>query len=752
MNPTTTPTPNQLNTLEAARQYVKLGWRVVPIPRGCKGPIMQGWQHLRLAHADLPREVDPDGNVGLILGEPSGWLVDVDLDSEQAREFAREFLPATVVTGREGNPGSHWWYICEGAVTTKFTGDDGMIVEIRSTGAQTVVGPSTHPKGGRYDMLEGEPKRIVWEDLLAAVRELASNCGWVPKPERAKPAPAPSNWIVKPGPATILAGGYGASALAAECSRVAQAMTGTRNDALNTAAFRMGQLIAGGEVDEGEARKGLMDAAHANGMISDDGEAAAVATLESGLAAGKSAPRVREARSLPAQHYAADPEFLLAMDLTGWLSTPTEEPRTERTAPTIPPFPTKLLDVPGLVGEVMRHNLATAPRPMPPLALAGALALQAVLASRWICDAQGNRTNLYVIGLAPTGAGKQHAMTLNASILHLAGADELDAGGEFASDAGMVAAVHKQPGVMFQIDELGNHLQTMRGEWQSPHLFGITTNLLKFFSLANGVFKGKCYADAERNVVIDRPCVVLHGTSTMETFWRGLRTSDLHSGLVGRLCVFMADRVDMNFDRQDLEIPSSIVDAVTNWKMKHRSRSGIGDCTKASVTDEATAIFRELIIEADQAIAAVGDEADGESLATVRARDIEKARRLALVYACSVWDPSSNEGPKVDADAARWACELTRYQTAATLAAAELWVADSQFDARQKDVLRKIERAKGRGVTRSELCRATRSLSVRERTDVVENLIQSGEIVVLEAREGNRGPAAQRLVSGRWAG
>jgi hypothetical protein len=357
-----------------------------------------------------------------------------------------------------------------------------------------------------------------------------------------------------------------------------------------------------------------------------------------------------------------------------------------------------------------------------------------------------------VIGLAPTGAGKQHAMTLNASILHLAGADELDAGGEFASDAGMVSAVHKQPGVMFQIDELGNHLQTMRAEMGSAHLFGITTNLLKFFSLANGVFKGKCYADAERNVVIDRPCVVLHGASTLETFWRSLRTSDLHSGLVGRLCVFTADRVDMNFEREDIEIPTSLVDGVRHWRDKHRSRNGLLQLTKATVTDEATAIFRKLIIEADQAMRAVGDEADGESLATVRARDVEKARRLALVYACSTWNPSSPDGPIVDAEAARWACALTRYQTAAMLAAAEMWVADSQFHARQKDVLRKIERAKGKGVTRSGLCRAIRSLSVRERTDVIENLIQSGQIVVLEAREGNRGPAAQRLVSSRWAG
>src|SRR5690606_5188044 len=48
-----------------------------------------------------------------------------------------------------------------------------MIVEIRSTGAQTVVGPSIHPDGERYEVLTGEPATVPAPMLAACVKALA---------------------------------------------------------------------------------------------------------------------------------------------------------------------------------------------------------------------------------------------------------------------------------------------------------------------------------------------------------------------------------------------------------------------------------------------------------------------------------------------------------------------------------------------------------------------------------------------------
>ena len=76
------------------------------------------------------------------------------------------------------------------------------------------------------------------------------------------------------------------AALDRECQIVAMASPGTRNDALNTAAFNLFQLVAGGRLDEQEVRERLFKAAEDCGLVRDDGAEAAKATIDSGAQAG----------------------------------------------------------------------------------------------------------------------------------------------------------------------------------------------------------------------------------------------------------------------------------------------------------------------------------------------------------------------------------------------------------------------------------------------------------------------------------
>ena len=71
------------------------------------------------------------------------------------------------------------------------------------------------------------------------------------------------------------------------------------------------------------------------------------------------------------------------------------------------PFPEDLLEVPGFIGQVMAHNLATAFRPQPVLALGAALALAGTLTARKVRDKVNSRTNVYCLGVCPSGGGKE---------------------------------------------------------------------------------------------------------------------------------------------------------------------------------------------------------------------------------------------------------------------------------------------------------------------------------------------------------
>lgn len=174
--PSSSGSPNSKLPLEAAQADLARGWYSVPIPAGEKAPRMRGWQNLRLDAAALAVHFAGDCNRGLLLGEPSGGLVDIDLDAAEAVALAESFLPETDrIHGRLGKPRSHWWFVAD-LKTAKFQDvDNAMLVEIRSTGGQTVVPPSTHPTGERLAWhTEGDPAEADPDELQCAVARLAA--------------------------------------------------------------------------------------------------------------------------------------------------------------------------------------------------------------------------------------------------------------------------------------------------------------------------------------------------------------------------------------------------------------------------------------------------------------------------------------------------------------------------------------------------------------------------------------------------
>src|SRR5262249_31239914 len=87
---------------------------------------------------------------------------------------------------------------------------------------------------------------------------------------------------------------YGRSALRDECDKLATMPKDSgRNNALNTAAFSVFQLVAGGELDEetDKVRDHLFAAAEKCGLVAEDGAASVRATIESGAKAGRAQPR-----------------------------------------------------------------------------------------------------------------------------------------------------------------------------------------------------------------------------------------------------------------------------------------------------------------------------------------------------------------------------------------------------------------------------------------------------------------------------
>jgi hypothetical protein len=122
------------------------------------------------------------GNIGIILGDASGGLVDANLDCHEAIELAPKALPATgTVFGRASKARSHYLYRVAGqAPTIKFSDPitGSSLLELRGDGGlQTVFPPSVHPCGELIEWAEeGEPATVDPAALVKAAKRLAAFC------------------------------------------------------------------------------------------------------------------------------------------------------------------------------------------------------------------------------------------------------------------------------------------------------------------------------------------------------------------------------------------------------------------------------------------------------------------------------------------------------------------------------------------------------------------------------------------------
>jgi len=135
----------------AAAALIRRGVAVIPVLAGEKNPGRPGWEALRITEEEIPNYWTNGQNIGLLCGEPSDGRVDVDLDTDEAVPIAGRFLSPTLTSGRKSRPHSHWWYVSPNAESSDWKDTDGSkLVELRSTGRQTLVAPSTHPDGDEY--------------------------------------------------------------------------------------------------------------------------------------------------------------------------------------------------------------------------------------------------------------------------------------------------------------------------------------------------------------------------------------------------------------------------------------------------------------------------------------------------------------------------------------------------------------------------------------------------------------------------
>jgi len=405
------------------------------------------------------------------------------------------------------------------------------------------------------------------------------------------------------------------------------------------------------------------------------------------------------------------------------------------------PLPEDLLRVPGFVSEVMDHCLATAPYPNTVMAFGGALALQAVLAGRKVRDPGDNRTNLYLLGLAHSAAGKDRPRKLNAEILHAVGLASC-VGSRFASGEGVQDALNCEPSMLFQTDEIDGMLQSINKAKDARHE-SIMGTLLTLYSSANSVFPMRRKAGKESPGAIDQPHLVILGTAIPNHYYEALSERMLTNGFFARMIILECVKRSPGQEPSILMIPSRILEAAKWWG---DFRPGTGNLQEwhpvprvVPHTDEAKKILIEARIEAEAEYAR--SEGVGDAVGTtVWGRVSEHVRKLALVYAVS----EDHERPEIGRAAAEWARRFVVHQTRRALFMAQTYVADNPFHAECLKFLKKLREAPEGELAHSVLLKRMK-VDSRNFLSLIETLVQSGDIVIRTQSTSGRAGRFYRL-------
>ena len=197
---------------------------------------------------------------------------------------------------------------------------------------------------------------------------------------------------------------------------------------------------------------------------------------------------------------------------------------------------------PGLVGKIAQFIYAAAPRPVPEIALAGALGLIAGIVGRSY-NISGTGLNQYLLLLAPTGTGKEAIASgidklMAAAIRTVPAAVDFIGPAEIASPQALIKYMSKSANCFVSIvGEFGIQLQQMGAPNAPSHLLGLRRMLLDLYNKSGEgkVLRPSIYSDREKNTsAVQAPAFTILGESTPEKYYEALHEGMISEGLLPR--------------------------------------------------------------------------------------------------------------------------------------------------------------------------------------------------------------------------
>ena len=478
---------------QTAEYWLEKDVYTVPLQSRSKRPKAKNWPHLRLVEEDLKAGAFKVGdNIGALWGEPSAHATDVDLDMDEAIWVAEFLLPETFIYGRSGKEYSHYVFRVAGAKTKKWQIRElGTIVEIRSTGAQSVIPPSRHPEGGMYfthkdtdfvSLTKIDLERLCDEIAVASVflhyyPEAGSRHDFV---HACTGALCHQRW-----PADKIKRVMGAvlTVIQEEDDEMHDRMTAVVNTVEKHQA--------------GDRTKGFT-------------------TLQDWMPMTVISPLRRWTQS--GMH-------------EGQIVTRPFEDETPRAEPKKIDFDEQLLEVPGLVGEIATWARGTQYLDQPIFALASGIMCTALASSnKYIVQHWDTPLQPYLMVTAATGGGKDSVLTSVAEFTRRLGLDEVTFRG-FQSYYAMLDILAEEGMACWLWDEAARYMANVKNT--SGQDFTVLTHVISLYGSANKFVSG---VPGRRQSIppLENPFITLLATAQPDALMEAITGTAKETGFVNR--------------------------------------------------------------------------------------------------------------------------------------------------------------------------------------------------------------------------
>lgn len=330
-------------------------------------------------------------------------------------------------------------------------------------------------------------------------------------------------------------------------------------------------------------------------------------------------------------------------------------PRTNDDSPDRCDLPSPFSVPPGLLGAVAQFIFGAAPRPVPEIALAGAVGLLAGIVGR-AYNVNGLGLNLYVLLLALTGSGKE-SISSGITALMRAVRQTVPASVDFLGPAAIASpqALAKHlansavPSFVSILGEFGLTMQQMANPKAPAHLMGLRQILLDLYGKSgrNGELRPSIYSDKEKNTkAVQSPAFSIIGESTPESFYEGASERVITDGLLPRFTMieYRGKRPPLQTNRNEFP-PQELIESMATLCAHALLLNSQGQVLDVAVSELAQVMFDEFDTECDANINGAKNEVTRHLWNRAHIKSLKLAALVAV--GCNPFNP--NIAPEIAA-------------------------------------------------------------------------------------------------------